>query len=52
MTAAETVPRWDHPVRLADSPFDPDRLRWVLGKVQRWAPYASPRRSVNPFLYL
>jgi hypothetical protein len=28
-------------VRKADEPFDPDRLRWVLKKVQRWQPYVD-----------
>ncbi|MER6633689.1 DUF6415 family natural product biosynthesis protein [Streptomyces sp. NPDC000987] len=41
MSAAATVPRWDHPVRKADEPFDPDRLRWVLQKIQRWQPYVD-----------
>lgn len=35
------APRWEHPVRRADQPFDPDRLRWVLGKVQTWQPYVD-----------
>jgi hypothetical protein len=34
---AET-PRWDHPVWLAAVPFDPERLRWVLERVQKWQP--------------
>lgn len=41
VTAVPTVPRWDHPVRQADQPFDPDRLRFVLQKVQRWQPYVD-----------
>lgn len=41
MTTAPAVPRWDHPVRQADRPFDPDRLRWMLGKVQTWQPYVD-----------
>jgi hypothetical protein len=32
---------WDHPVRAADVPFDPERLRWVLEKVQKWQPYVD-----------
>ncbi|WP_406431900.1 DUF6415 family natural product biosynthesis protein [Streptomyces sp. NBC_00631] len=39
--ATETVPRWEHSVRLAETRFDPERLRWVLEKVQRWAPYVD-----------
>jgi hypothetical protein len=41
MMATETAPRWEHSVRPADRPFDPDRLRWVLKKVQQWAPYVD-----------
>ncbi|MFF3730199.1 DUF6415 family natural product biosynthesis protein [Streptomyces sp. NPDC002476] len=41
MTTASAVPRWDHPVRQADQPFDPDRLRWMLSKVQTWQPYVD-----------
>ncbi|MEU9014655.1 DUF6415 family natural product biosynthesis protein [Streptomyces sp. NPDC048479] len=41
MTAQIEIPRWDHPVRAADLPFDPERLRWVLGRVQKWQPYVD-----------
>jgi hypothetical protein len=41
VTAPDTIQRWDHPVRAADLPFDPERLRWVLGKVQKWQPYVD-----------
>ncbi|MGP4009927.1 DUF6415 family natural product biosynthesis protein [Streptomyces sp. 4N124] len=41
MTAPATVTRWDHSVRPADQPLDPDRLRWVLQKIQRWQPYVD-----------
>ena len=39
--AAELIPRWEHAVRPAETRFAPDRLRWVLGKVQQWAPYVD-----------
>ncbi|MDF3141080.1 MULTISPECIES: DUF6415 family natural product biosynthesis protein [unclassified Streptomyces] len=39
MTAPAEVPAWTHPVRAAVLPFDADRLRWVLNKVQTWKPY-------------
>ncbi|MFE7113334.1 DUF6415 family natural product biosynthesis protein [Streptomyces sp. NPDC057575] len=28
-------------MRQADQPFDPDRLRWMLSKVQKWQPYVD-----------
>ncbi|MFC9280847.1 DUF6415 family natural product biosynthesis protein [Streptomyces collinus] len=42
MTAPAEAPGWNHPVRPSDHHrFDPDRLRWVLGKVQQWTPYVD-----------
>ncbi|MEU2585311.1 DUF6415 family natural product biosynthesis protein [Streptomyces avermitilis] len=41
MTTQTEIPRWDHSVRPADLPFDPERLQWVLGKVQKWHPYVD-----------
>jgi hypothetical protein len=28
-------------VKAAEAPFDPERLRWVLEKVQKWQPYVD-----------
>lgn len=41
MTTAPAAPRWEHSVRQADQPFDPDQLRWMLSKVQKWQPYVD-----------
>ncbi|MFC7841865.1 DUF6415 family natural product biosynthesis protein [Streptomyces sp. NPDC057382] len=42
MSAPAQAPRWTHPVRPAQADrFNPDRLRWVLQKVQTWAPYVD-----------
>ena len=34
-------PSWAHPVRAAVPPFTEARLRRVLEKLQRWAPYVD-----------
>jgi hypothetical protein len=30
MTMSPAAPRWDHPVRKADQPFDAGQLNWML----------------------
>ncbi|MET9731995.1 DUF6415 family natural product biosynthesis protein [Streptomyces sp. NPDC006458] len=42
MSAPPEAPGWDHAVRSAEyHRFDPERLRWILGKVQQWQPYVD-----------
>lgn len=41
MTTPAEAPGWTHPIRVAEHRFDPERLRWVLGKVQKWQPYVD-----------
>ncbi|WP_307818548.1 DUF6415 family natural product biosynthesis protein [Streptomyces sp. MBT62] len=36
-----TAQGWTHPVRRAEKPSDPDKVRWLLGKVQTWQPYVD-----------
>ncbi|MCW8382365.1 DUF6415 family natural product biosynthesis protein [Streptomyces justiciae] len=41
MTARAEATGWSYPVRVADVPLGPERLWWVLHKVQRWRPYVD-----------